>query len=201
MITELDKNSALVLIDFQKGIVKKETAHPVGDVIKNAALLVDAFRRSNRPIIATNVDPIGAAWTKSRKEVEMVFQNPIGQTLEKGEMKLTGFTEFIPETDVKPEEDILITKKTWNAFFETPLQDELVIRNITQLVLCGISTSIGVEGTARAASELGYNIAFAVDAMTDTVLEAHNNSILNIFPRLGELGPTGDIIKLLNLEM
>lgn len=197
MITKLDKDIALILIDFQKGIVRRETAHPVKEVIRNAAMLVDVFHKLKRPVIATTVDPLGAAWTKTRKEVEMVFRNPVGQTLEKGEMILTGFTEFVPETHVDPEKDLLITKKTWNAFFETPLQDELAVRGITQIVLCGISTSIGVEGTARAASELGYNLAFAVDAMTDTVLEAHNNSILNIFPRIGELGPAGEVIRLL----
>ena len=44
---------------------------------------------------------------------------------------------------------------------------ELQKRNITQIVLGGIATSIGVEGTARQANEFGYNIAFASDAMSD----------------------------------
>jgi nicotinamidase-related amidase len=35
--------------------------------------------------------------------------------------------------------------------------------------LVGVSASIGVEETARAASELSYNIAFATDAITDRV--------------------------------
>jgi len=47
------------------------------------------------------------------------------------------------------------------------LNDELKKRNVTGIVIAGISTSIGVEGTARAASILGYNISFATDAMTD----------------------------------
>jgi nicotinamidase-related amidase len=64
-------------------------------------------------------------------------------------------------------------------------------------VLAGISTSIGVEGTARAASELGYNISFALDAMTDRVKEAHERSIQFIFPRIGETGTTADIVAML----
>jgi nicotinamidase-related amidase len=75
---------------------------------------------------------------------------------------------------------------------------ELKKRKITQLVLCGISTSIAVEGTARAASELGYNLTFATDAMTDKVLEAHENSIHNIFPRIGELGTVMEITRKLS---
>ena len=54
-----------------------------------------------------------------------------------------------------------------------------------------------MEGTARAASELGYNVSFALDAMTDRSQEAHERSIQFIFPRMGETGTTEDIIATL----
>ena len=66
------------------------------------------------------------------------------------------------------------------------------------MVIAGISTSAGVESTARFAHELGFNVAFAVDAMTDASLEAHTNSLTRIFPRIGESGTTVEIIKLLD---
>jgi len=65
---------------------------------------------------------------------------------------------------------------------------------VTGIVMCGIATSIGVEGTARAAYERGYNLAFAEDAMTDMVESAHANSINTIFPRIGEVDSTDAII-------
>jgi len=105
-----------------------------------------------------------------------------------------GFTDIVPEIEVKAE-DIVIEKKSWNAFFQTSLDKELKKRGITQIVLAGISTSIGVEGTARTASELGYNLIFATDAMADRVKEAHTNSLLYIFPRLGELGTVMEITR------
>jgi nicotinamidase-related amidase len=61
-------------------------------------------------------------------------------------------------------------------------------------VLGGIATSIGVETTARQAYELGLNVTLAIDAMTDTSAEAHDNSLKRIFPRLGETGTTADIL-------
>ena len=67
-----------------------------------------------------------------------------------------------------------------------------------EVVLAGISTSAGVESTARFAHELGFNVAFAVDAMTDSSLEAHTNSLTRIFPRLGESGTTAEILELLD---
>jgi len=110
---------------------------------------------------------------------------------------MMGFTDIVPEIEVKPE-DILIEKKSWNAFFLTSLNEELKKREITQLVLAGISTSIAVEGTARAGSELGYNLIFATDAMTDKIREAHSNSLSNIFPRLGELATVMEITRKLS---
>ena len=92
------------------------------------------------------------------------------------------------------ETDFRVTKHTWNAFFETPLHDVLKKEMVTGIVFAGISTSIGVEGTARAASALGYNISLAVDAITDMQEEAHVRSIKYIFPRIGEQVNTAEII-------
>jgi len=194
MITTIDKQTALVLIDLQKGVVKMETVHPVKEILSKVAMLVDVFRGAGLPIVVVHVNPMGAAWTKARVEMSAVPRNPVVQNVAKVAMPLLGFTDIVPEIIVHPE-DILIEKKTWNAFYQTQLEMELKRRGITEIVLAGISTSIGVEGTARAASELGYNLIFATDAMTDKVKEAHDNSIKNIFPRIGELGTVMEIIK------
>lgn len=69
---------------------------------------------------------------------------------------------------------------------------------MTQVVVVGVATSIGVESTARQAWELGYNVTLATDAMTDLNLDTHNNSVNLIFPRLAETGSTQDVLDLLN---
>ena len=112
---------------------------------------------------------------------------------EKAAMEAAGFFELVPELGAKPD-DSYVTKKTWNAFYDTPLEDRLRELGVTNIVLCGIATSIGVEGTARAAYERGFNLSFASDAMTDLVASAHENSLANIFPRIGEVDKTDAII-------
>jgi nicotinamidase-related amidase len=184
MITTLDKNTALVLIDLQKQIIQLPLAHPVNKVLENSAKLIAAFRKASLPVVIVNVNSAGSAASKTRRD-----SNPTG-----GAAPAADFLDIAPEIKVE-ESDIKITKKTWNAFYETSLHDELRKRGITQIVLAGIATSIGVEGTARSANERGYNIAFASDAMTDMFADAHANSFKYIFPRLGEVGTTDDIIE------
>ena len=75
-------------------------------------------------------------------------------------------------------------------------EERLWFAGVTQLVVCGVATSIGVESTARQAYELGINVTLAIDAMTDISAEAHANSVDRIFPRLGETGMTQEIIDL-----
>lgn len=187
MITALDKNTALVLIDLQKGIVGLPLATPITDILENAAKLVSAFRKANLPIVIVNVNPAGAKWLNSRKEPSPAQNRPFKED----------WLEITPEIETKPD-DIFITKHTWGAFFETGLDEELKKKNVTGIVIGGVSTSIGVEGTARQASELGYNISFVKDAMTDMFADAHENSLKNIFPRMGEIGNTNDIIEKLS---
>lgn len=186
MITALDKDTALVLIDLQNMIVQLPLAHPIKDILENSNKLIRAFRNAGLPIVLVNVNPGGAAWTRARKD-----SNPSG-----GMMLKEDWADITAEVE-KQDDDIYITKHTWSAFYETALDEELKKRNITGIVLGGISTSIGVEGTARSASERGYNITFAQDAMTDMLAEAHENSLKNIFPRIGEVDTTEKIVSFL----
>ncbi|MDR3679271.1 MAG: isochorismatase family protein [Flavipsychrobacter sp.] len=184
MITTLDKNTALVLIDLQNGIVNLPLAKPAHEIVANAVKLVAAFRKAGLPIVIVNVNPAGSAGSKTRKDAKQ----PAG-----GELPAEWF-EIVPQIKTEPG-DIFITKRTWGAFYDTELHEELQKRGVTGIVLAGIATSIGVEGTARGAFERGYNIAIAKDAITDMFADAHEHSLKYIFPRVGEVGDTDNIIE------
>jgi nicotinamidase-related amidase len=91
-----------------------------------------------------------------------------------------------------------VTKIRWGAFQGTSLDAHLRDLGVTQVVLAGVATSIGVESTARAAHEHGYHVVLATDAMTDTSPDAHANSIERIFPRLGETATTSEVLEMLD---
>lgn len=180
--TRLDTNTALVVIDLQKGIVALPTAHPVGGVIERTRALLDAFRSRGLPVVLVNV--AGGAPGRTQQQVRV-------------DALPADWTELIAELDRQPG-DHLVTKKTWGAFTGTGLDAHLKAAGVTQIVLAGVATSIGVESTARQAHELGYNVTLAVDAMTDLNADAHANSVERVFPRLGETGSTQDIVALLD---
>ncbi|MBN3835798.1 isochorismatase family protein [Burkholderia sp. Ac-20344] len=180
--TRLDTNTALVVIDLQKGIVALPTAHPVEPVIAHARALLDAFRSRGLPVVLVNV----AGGAPGRTE-----QPPRAASLP------ADWAELVPELNRQPG-DHLVTKKTWGAFTGTDLDAYLKAAGVTQIVLTGVATSIGVESTARQAHELGYHVTLAVDAMTDLNADAHVNSVERLFPRLGETGTTQDIVALLD---
>jgi len=183
MVTTVDKNTALVLIDLQNGVVHLPLAHPVDSVLQNATKLITAFRSAGLPIVIVNVDPRTNPANGLRKDAKAP-----ASTFNEDSLKIT------PEI-ITAEGDIFITKNTWNAFSNPALNEALKKLSVTGIVLAGISTSIGVEGTARAASENGYNITFAKDAMTDMFADAHAHSLKYIFPRLGEVDDTDKIIE------
>ncbi len=88
-----------------------------------------------------------------------------------------------------------MTKYSWGAFATTDLEARLKSVGVTQVVVIGVATGTGVESTARQAYEAGFNVTLAIDAMTDRRAEAHDYSLRNVFPRLGETATTDDIIN------
>ncbi|MCE4224520.1 isochorismatase family protein [Methylobacterium sp. C25] len=181
-LTALDPTTALVLIDLQKGIVGMLPGDESAPLVARAAALAKAFRRHGLPVVLVNV----AGGSPGRVE-----QRPNLADLP------PDWTEIIPELDPQ-ESDHRVTKRSWGAFTNTHLDAHLREHGVTQIVLAGIATSVGVESTARFAHELGYNLTFARDAMADRFAEAHQYSLTRIFPRLGEIGTSAEIVALLD---
>jgi nicotinamidase-related amidase len=104
---------------------------------------------------------------------------------------------LVSELDRQPG-DYVVTKQRVGAFIGTALDGYLRQRGVTQVFLTGISTSVGVESTARSAYDHGYNVVLVLDAMTDRDAEAHRHSVEKIFPRLGETDTTRNVLQRLH---
>lgn len=182
-ISTLDPQTALVVIDLQNGIVNRpqpaSTDPLISDVVSRSKALADAFRAKSLPVVLVNVAgaPSGRNETPRRLPADVP-------------------AEYFALVDGlhTSEDDVLLTKRSIGAFATTDLDAVLRGRGVTQLVFTGIATSIGVESTARHAYDLGYNVAFAHDAMTDLNAEAHRYAVTSVFPRIGESGTTEEIL-------
>ncbi|WP_405777618.1 isochorismatase family protein [Streptomyces sp. NBC_00859] len=179
--TTLDTRTALILVDLQKGIVGLPTVHPAAEIIERSAQLAAAFRAHDLPVVLVRVT--GGAPGRN--------EGPARQGTPPAD-----WAELVPELD-QQDGDIVVTKQTWGAFYGTDLDMQLRRQGVTQVVLAGIATAMGVESTARSAHEHGYHVTVATDAVTDMDPEAHRNAVERIFPRLGETDTAETIVKLL----
>jgi nicotinamidase-related amidase len=184
--TALDPKTALVVIDLQKGISAFLHSEPLRKVVANTARLAEAFRRAQLPVVLVTVSfsQDGGDMLATRTEVRRnIPWSP-------------DFGQLVPELGAKPG-DILVTKRQPNAFYGTELDLQLRRRHVTGIVLTGVATSVGVDGTARAAQELAYNVTFAADAIADRDPEMHEFVMKKVYPRYGEVDSTDALIALL----
>ena len=93
--------------------------------------------------------------------------------------------------------DVIITKRQWGAFYGTELDLQLRRRGVETILLAGISTNVGVESTAREAYERGYQQVFIEDAMSARDAEVHRHTVETLFPRIGRVRSTEDVLAAL----
>jgi nicotinamidase-related amidase len=91
--------------------------------------------------------------------------------------------------------DIVIVKRTIGAFYGTGLAEQLRERTVETVVMAGIATTMGVESTARAASDHGFEVVFASDAMSGMTSQEHEHALTVTLPRFGEVRTTDEILQ------
>ncbi|MEK3659260.1 hydrolase [Paenibacillus sp. FSL F4-0236] len=182
------KKTALVVIDLQNGIVNMPNKAPyTGEqVVQKGSSLVQAFTEKGSFVVLVRVSSLdGQDMLRPQTDLKM----SAGAFPE-------GWDTLVPEL-ANFKNAHVISKRQWGAFFGTDLDLQLRRRGIDTIVLCGISTSIGVDTTAREAYQLGYNQVFVEDAMTASTKEEHDYVCKTIFPRIGKIRSSGEVISLL----
>lgn len=177
--TTLDATTALIMIDLQKGITAFAAEHGIDEVLANSEKLAGGFRERGLPVVHVNVTggaPGRTSLSRPARELPADWAELV-----------------LPVVDG----DITVTKQTWGAFRGTDLDAALRERGVTQVVVTGVATSMGVESTARAAHEHGYHVTIASDAITDPDQVSHDHSLARVFPKLGEIGTTAQLLALL----
>ncbi|MGY6029050.1 hydrolase [Phytobacter sp. AG2a] len=180
--------SALVVIDLQEGILPFAGGpYSAAEVVNRSAELAKTFRANGSPVILVRV-----GWSADFAEA---LKQPVDAAAP-GHGLPDNWWAY-PTALGKQEGDIEVTKRQWGAFYGTDLELQLRRRGIDTIVLCGISTNIGVESTARNAWELGFNLVVVEDACAAATSEQHHGSMTHIFPRIGRVRSTKEILDAL----
>ncbi|MFI5684225.1 isochorismatase family protein [Streptomyces sp. NPDC051636] len=159
--------TALVLVDLMDRIVALPLEpHKGTEVLIAAEHLTAAFRSAGATVALVRVERPG------------VTEQPPGSGLAAGLLQ---------------DGDLEIVKRTIGAFHGTDLDARLRRRGVTTLVFGGVATNLGVESTARAAADLGYDLVFVEDAMAAFTAAEHEASVTLDFPRLGTVVRTEQV--------
>jgi len=168
-----NQETALVVIDVQRGILdipglarKKEIDRALDETVLRIRSLIDRARRAQVPVIFIQHD------------------GGPGHRLEPD----TPGWPIRPEIRPLPGEPV-IRKRACDAFFETPLERELVVRKAKQLVIAGCMTQYCVDTSVRRAVSLGFDVLLVADGHTtaDTrtlpfeQIITHHNAVLDGF--------------------
>jgi nicotinamidase-related amidase len=191
VILTLDPNTtALIVIDLQRGIVARQAApHAAAEVVERCARLANAFREQNALVVLVHV---AFSDDRERLKPEADGAPPLGPLP-------SDWSDIVPEIGPRSG-DVVITKRQWGAFYGTALDLQLRRRSIRTLVYGGIATNFGVESTARDAYERGFEQVFVEDAMSGLTADAHQFAIATIFPRMGRIRSTDEVLAAIKAQ-
>ncbi len=160
--------SALVLWDIQKMLV--DAIFNREEFLANVKNLSAAARLKGIPVLFTKITPLPERFESPGRRY-MMRSRPRGFTPGPDAFDLV----ISPEKD-----DIVINKNTASIFVGTNF--ELMMRNagISTVVFTGISTEIGIESSARDASNRGFFPVIVTDAVSSRDKEAHGRSLGNL---------------------
>jgi nicotinamidase-related amidase len=180
--------TALVLIDLQNSILGMTTApYASADVVRLGGKLAQKCRERGVAVVLVTVG--FRADGKDRLAVPT-------DTVWRPSVTVANPTELAAELNAS-DSDIKVLKHQWGAFYGTDLDLQLRRRGIDTILLGGIATNFGVESTARDAWERAFKVVFIEDAMTSVTAEAHQFSVSTVFPRLGRVRSSEQVLAAL----
>ena len=178
----LDRNVAIIAVDLQRSLLAHATRPSLGQVIASVRPLLDGFRSLGKPVILVR----SARQPPGR--TEQVHPRPAHAD--------PGRSELLPALGLRPN-DHVVEKRGWSAFTGTDLASFLASRHVTQVVILGYSTTVAVEATARDAYDRGYNVTIVADGITDTDTAGQDWAVSKLFPKLGEVTSSDNLVRCL----
>lgn len=179
MVSLDPRQTALVLIDLQRGIVGMELGPRSGPEVAEAGRVLASRARAAGVLVV----PVRVAFSRNFADAP---SSRVDKAATRGDGGLPADWST-PVDGLVEADDLVVTKRQWGAFHGTELDLQLRRRGIDTIVLGGIATNLGVESTARAAYDHGYHTVVVEDACTSVSAALHAMAFEHVFPRLGRV--------------
>lgn len=176
-------DAALIVIDMQNGF-----CHPEGsfgqlglDVgMTNAAIegcgrLIEAAREADVPVIFTRY-----VYRPDYLDGGVLVQELLPAMADVKSLAAGSWdADIVDELEAQPQ-DFIVEKNRYSAFYATTLPTILTSLGVSSLVICGVTTNMCVETTARDASQRDYRVFVVSDATGELDEERHRVALTTI---------------------
>ena len=191
------QNSALIVVDMQNGF-----CNPAGsfakigldiemctDAIEGCKTLVENARAAGVPVIFTRY-----VYQPGYADGGVVVHDLLPAIKEVNSLAAGSWDAEIVD-QLKPKADeIIIDKSRYSAFYGTRLEPLLTSLGTKDLVVCGVTTNMCVETTARDASQRDYHVYVVSDATGELDRSRHDHALFTIGFGFGWVVNTNEVI-------
>jgi ureidoacrylate peracid hydrolase len=175
--------TAVVVVDLVNDFVEPAGAMPIADagpVLEAAGRLVAAGRAAGTPIIWVRPGHLEAVDGLFRKRAVHGMGETWGAQLHPS----------LPTRD----DDRIVRKRRYSAFFATDLDLYLREHNISRVVLAGVALNICVRSTVHDAFFLGYDVWVVRDACQATGPREEASTLYDISTHFGTVLTIDDVL-------
>jgi nicotinamidase-related amidase len=190
--------TAVVTMELQRGVVGDLAFMPAiaevareGDVIANAAAIVQAARRAGARVVHCT-----AEYRPGR--VGASTNAPLLRSLAKGEPHMIAGTpevELVPELGPDPSDVVCPRTHGLSPFPGTDLDQLLRNLGVQALVVTGVSMNVGVVGLVIVAADLGYDVVVATDAVAGMPTEYADAVLRHTIPAVATPATSAEIVQ------
>lgn len=157
-------------------------------LIPSQRALIDAARAAGMPVIYV----VDSHRRNMRQDREFLKRTPHGE-------ENTWATQVVDEI-APTQDDIVVVKHRYSAFFQTDL--DLVLRDmrIDQVLVCGVVTNICVRSTVHDAFFKGYDVVVPFDACAATSVREQDSSLYDIATHFGTVASAAEVVTAIERE-
>jgi nicotinamidase-related amidase len=189
------KRAALLIWDMEYAIAPN--AFNYEDIRVNLKNIAEAARQAGIPVFYS----VQTAFDLAKEEA------PVWVRIRMKRSKATDPIQLLQEkedphgreivSELKPQpQDIVFQKRRPDGFVGTDFDLMLRSRGVETILIGGVATEGGVEGTARTGRNLGYNLVVLKDAVGSRSRELHDLALKLMEQTFFDLATTGEIAEL-----